>query len=255
MIPVLISLLLVFSSCITVVIDDDPVSNTGTTSGLSEDEASIILFNFAVESELAVLQVLEAFSDGYTKPILGPGVELSYEDCDTIFGSMATLVEMEDEVMAALTVLVPPEYASRHVLSASVMVLPENTVHYPAGLLSSLWNFFTGCRDAGKKSREKIEKLTKNASPELKEQMYNSLRPGFKKGAANADEWFAKLHNGDYDVQANQIHNDFTYGFAEEYGAEAQQQQALPNEHGNDNPGCRFAGTWHCDKQHADRCY
>ena len=52
-------------------VDDNSSGDTGMTGVISEDTASVTLFEFAPQSELAVLHVLEIFSDGYTKPILG----------------------------------------------------------------------------------------------------------------------------------------------------------------------------------------
>ncbi|MGD9118587.1 MAG: hypothetical protein PVJ08_07655 [Dehalococcoidia bacterium] len=229
-IPILISLLLVSSSCITVVVNDD-TENQGATDnadGLSEDEASAILFKFAVENELAVLQVLEIFSDGFTKPILEPGVQLSYDDYDTILNSMAALAEMDADVRAALDVLVSPEHAARSVLYASLIVLPNYAGSYPSGFVGSFLDFFGYMGGTGKRSSERIIKLTKNTTASQKKDMFESLPSAWRKGSTNADEWFAKLNSGYYNNKAAQIHKHFSTSFAGDYGAEAAAQGERP---------------------------
>jgi hypothetical protein len=226
------SLLLVLTGCITIVVNDDTgtSTNTGTTNGLSENTATATMLEFAAESELAVLQVLEIFSDGFSQPILGQGVELSLEDYDTIMNSMSVLYEMEDEVTDALVVLVPPELAARQLVYAG-FTLPveyEDSNPSPQGIAGSFLDFFGFLGGAGKRSSERIQKLTKNTPASVKNDMFNSLPPAWKEGASNANEWFAKLKNGNYNNKAAQIHKHFSVSFAGDYGAEAAAQGERP---------------------------
>jgi hypothetical protein len=229
-IPIVISLLLVSSSCIKIVVNDD-TGNQGATDnadGLSNDAAMAILLEFATENELAVLQVLEIFSDGFTKPMLEPEVQLSYDDYDNILNSMAAIAEMDADVRTALDVLVSPEHAARPVLYASLIVLPKDTVSYPSGFVGSFLDFFGYMGGTGKRSSERIVKLTKNTTASQKKDMFESLPAAWRKGAANSDEWFAKLNSGDYNNKAAQIHKHFSISFAGDYGAEAAAQGERP---------------------------
>ena len=133
------SLLLVLNGCITIVLKD-----ADATSGLNEDTASAVMVEFAAESELAVLQVLELFSDGFSQPILGQDVELSLEDYDTIMNSMSALADMESDVSGALVVLVPTELAARQLVYAGFMSPMEYEKHHtsPQGIFSSFADFF-----------------------------------------------------------------------------------------------------------------
>ncbi|MBN1376016.1 MAG: hypothetical protein JXA01_07670 [Dehalococcoidia bacterium] len=219
------SLLLVLTGCITIVLKD-----ADTTSGLNEDTASAVMVEFAAESELSVLQVLESFSDGFTQPILGEGVELTLEDYDTIMNTMSALADMESDVTDALVVLVPPELAARQLVYAGFM-LPmeyEGSNPSPQGIVGSFLDFFSFMGGAGKRSSERIQKLTKNTPATVKNDMFNSLPAAWKEGASNSDEWFAKLKNGDYDKKAAQIHKHLSVSFAGDYGAEAAAQGERP---------------------------
>jgi hypothetical protein len=224
------SLLMVLTGCITIVVNDDTgtSSNTGTTGGLSEEAASAIMFNFALESELTVLQVLEIFSDGFSQPILGQGVEISLEDYDTIMNTMSEVADMEDEVTNALVVLVPPELAARQLVYAGFMLPMERKSPPPQGIVGSFLDFFSFAGGAGKRASERIQKLTKNTPASVKNDMFDSLPPAWKKGSSNANEWFAKLKNGDYNTKAAQIHKHLSISFAEDYGAEAAAQGERP---------------------------
>jgi hypothetical protein len=225
-------LLLVFTGCITIVVNDDTgkSNNTSITGGLSEEAASAIMFKFAVESELAVLQVLEIFSDGFSQPILGQGVEISLEDYDTIMNTMSEVADMGDDVSAALIILVPPELANRQIVHAGFM-LPlehEGLNPPPQGIVGSFLDFFSFAGGAGKRASERIEKLTKNTPAVVKNDMFESLPAAWKEGASNSDEWFSKLKNGDYNKKAAQIHKHFSIAFAGDYGAEAAAQGERP---------------------------
>jgi hypothetical protein len=219
------SLLLVLTGCITIVLKDGDMA-----SGLNKDTASAVMVEFAAESELSVLQVLELFSDGFTQPILGEGVELTLEDYDTIMNTMSALADMEDDVSAALIVLVPPELAARQLVYAGFILPMEYEKHLPSspGIFGSFLDFFSFMGGAGKRSSDRIQNLTKNTPASVKNDMFNSLPSAWREGASNSDEWFAKLKNGDYDNKAAQIHKHFSISFAEDYGAEAAAQGERP---------------------------
>ncbi len=207
------------------------ITGDKTSQVTAEKQAVDILAEFTIVNQLGTLQLLEIFSEGFTQPLFSPQVSISDADYELLYNIMAETAAYNEAVTASLTLLVPPEYtAGSGMVPAGIS--PFSGLARQAvspGIFDSFTGFFGFLGDAGKRSRERIVNITQGASDAQKAQLYEELRPEWKTQAANANEWFQKLQNGDFDSRASQIHNDFSQnpdlGF---YADTAQQNGATP---------------------------
>jgi len=208
LLAVLVIALIASTGCITIVVEEKG-GDKGAVS--TEKEAIDTLAEFGIVNQLAVLGVLEMFSDDFSQPLFGEKVSLSEEDYDAIFALMEELSTYEEPVMTSLGILVPEELASHPQLYAC-LVQPGSYVvpgYASPGICSSFLDFFSFLGGTGKRSRNRILELTKNATDVEKRDLFGSLPTAQQKGATDHNEWFQKLRNGELDNKAARIHNTF----------------------------------------------
>jgi hypothetical protein len=178
----------------------------------AEKQAIDMLAQFSIVNELATLKTLEIFSEDFTQPLFSEQVSISNEDYNTLYSLMAELGAYEEGITAAISVLVPQELTYRHEVVVAGLLPPSPEILLQAaspGVMSSFLEFFGFLDGTGKRSRERIVKLTQNASEEQQRQIYAELRLAWQQRAKDPNEWFQKLQSGEFDSQASQIHNDF----------------------------------------------
>jgi len=204
-----------------------PVGDSGSEYS-AEKQAVDTLAEFSIVNELATLNLLEIFSDGFTRPLFSEQVTISYDDYATVFSLMSELSAYEESVTAALSIIVPPELAYNYQVVYAGFAPPgadDSLQAVSPGLFDSFVGFFGFLGDAGKRSRERIVAIAQNANESQKQQMYEELRPEWKNQAQNYNEWFQKLQNGDFDSKASQIHSDFTQNIDLDFYTDAAQDK------------------------------
>lgn len=184
------------------------------------------LANGLASIELTKLLALGATSDNFAKPLFDPTVRPTQAQLDKLYTQYVALTAQQNAVLAALDSIEPRATAALPRQIASNGAMPAAGVFDK--IKSTLTGFFGYAGDAGKRAGERIIATSAQLSPDDKEDAFNSIRPDFRGGAKNYDEFIEKIKAGALDTQATQIEADLRN--APGYGAAAQQKNQTVGE-------------------------
>ncbi len=184
------------------------------------------LANGLANIELTKLLALGATSDNFAKPLFDPTVRPTQAQLDKLYTQYVALTAQQNAVLAALDSVEPRATAALPRQIASNGAMPAAGVFDK--IKSTLTGFFGYAGDAGKRASERIIATSAQLSPDDKEDAFNSIRPDFRGGAKNYDEFIEKIKAGALNTQATQIEADLRN--APGYGAAAQQKNQTVGE-------------------------
>ncbi len=180
---------------------DDGGSNGGNGGGNSivslDDtrDAYDTVMEFAVAKQIMLLDYARIMTDGYNAGFAEN--DLDEEDVDELFESIYSLMEYEQDVDAAIT-LIESDAAAK----AAGMMAVE-------GLGSAMKDFFTWASGSGTRNRNRILQVASNMSESQRTFLYDNLRPNWKSQFSSENDFWKKLEDGELDMKAPQMYNDF----------------------------------------------
>lgn len=176
--------------------------------------------------ELTKLVALEGISASFSAPLFDQNARISQPHLDRLYTQYAELVPRQDAMVSALASIEPRATAALPRQIASNGAMPAAGVFDK--IKSTLTGFFGYAGDAGKRARERIIATSAQLSPDDKEDAFNSIRPDFRGGAKNFDEFVEKIKSGALDTQGAQIESDLRN--APGYASAAQQKNQTVGE-------------------------
>ncbi len=208
----------------------EPISAVALETGLvdlpgdqsASRAAMATLVHFALSSHLATLTPLTMLADAQA------GGDPAGDQLDAIAGLADALGTRQQDVLAAADILAPGAIG----LSPGTTSASELQIASVDGLASSarggIWDkikgsflgFFTSDTMTGATARKDIEAITQSYPPGRREELFQIARQRGDVDAQNADEFFERLHAGNYDRLARQLHSDFVYS-SEDYATDA----------------------------------
>ncbi len=191
----------------------------------AQTRAMATLVHFTLAGQLATWLPLHAAAEARTT-----GSPTAAQQ-DSFGGLAGALNTRQDPVLAAFAVLEQgsiangaPDLADQEPGSITVRAAR-------GGLLSNIkdkvMGFFGSDTMTGVTARKDVEAIAQSLNPEQREELFQLARERHPINASNADEFFAQLHDGNYDTLARQLHQDFVAGSVD-YAINAQQGGLRP---------------------------